>query len=176
MIFVFGTVKSTIPAIVPFSWDETLIRLDRSLFGGMDPYVLTSKVFGNAYALVALNIVYQLWMVIFTASMVVVPWIRNHALRLRYILTSLLTWFVGGNILPLLFWSSGPCFVGPLYGDGTYAPLMTLLRDVDAETGMVWALIGQNILWEAYTRDVGAISGISAMPSLHVAWPSSSPA
>jgi hypothetical protein len=108
-------------------------------------------------------------MVIFTASMVVVPWIRNHALRLRYILTSLLTWFVGGNILALLFSSSGPCFVGPLYGDGTYAPLMTLLRDVDADTGMVWALIGQNILWEAYTRDVGAISGISAMPSLHVA-------
>jgi hypothetical protein len=46
MIFVFGTVKSTIPAIVPFSWDETLIRLDRSLFGGMDPYVLTSKFSG----------------------------------------------------------------------------------------------------------------------------------
>lgn len=169
MIFVFSTIKSTIPAIVPFSWDQTLIRLDRVLFGGVDPYVVTGKVFGNAYALVALNFVYNLWMVIFTVSMVVVPWIGNHELRLRYILTTLLTWFVGGNILALLLSSSGPCFVELLYGDDTYAPLMTLLRDVDAATGMVWALIAQDILWEAYTSDVGAISGISAMPSLHVA-------
>lgn len=169
MIFVFSTVKSTLPAIVPFSWDLTLIRLDRALFGGVDPYVLSSKVFGNAYALVALNFVYNLWMVIFTISMVVVPWIGNHELRLRYILTTLLTWFVGGNILALLLSSSGPCFVELLYGDDTYTPLMALLRDVDASTGMVWALIAQDILWDSYTRDVGAISGISAMPSLHVA-------
>jgi len=169
MIFVFSTVKSTIPAIVPFSWDESLIRLDRALFGGVDPYVLTSKVFGNPYALVALNFVYNLWMVVFTVSMIVVPWIGNQELRLRYILTTLLTWFVGGNILALLLSSSGPCFVALLYGDDTYAPLMALLRNVDSDTGMVWALIAQDILWEAYTRDVGAISGISAMPSLHVA-------
>jgi len=169
MIVVFSTVKSTIPAIVPFSWDEGLIRLDRALFGGVDPYVLTSTVFGNAYALIALNFVYNLWMVIFTLSMIVVPWIGNHELRLRYILTTLLTWFVGGNILALLLSSSGPCFVELLYGDDTYAPLMALLRNVDAETGMVWALIAQDILWESYMRDTGAISGISAMPSLHVA-------
>lgn len=108
MIFVFSTVKSTIPAIVPFSWDESLIRLDRTF-----------------------------------------PWIGNHELRLRYILTTLLTWFVGG-ILALLLSSSGPCFVELLYGDDTYAPLMALLRNVDAASGVV-------------------TSGISAMPSLHVA-------
>ncbi|MBK5569388.1 phosphatase PAP2 family protein [Ensifer sp. SSB1] len=169
MIFVFSTVKSTIPVIAPFSWDQTLFRLDRALFGGVDPYVVTSKVFGNAYGLVALNFVYNLWMVIFTVSMVVVPWIGNHELRLRYIFTTLLTWFVGGNVVALLLSSSGPCFVELLYGDDTYAPLMTLLKDVNAVTGMVWALIAQDILWESYTRDVGGISGISAMPSLHVA-------
>lgn len=153
MIFVFSTVKSTIPAIVPFSWDESLIQLDRALFGGVDPYVLTSKVFGNAYSLVALNFVYNLWMVIFTVSMIAVAWIGNHELRLRYLLTTLLTWFVGGNILALLLSSSGPCFVELLYGDDTYAPLMAPLRNVDVDTGMVWALIAQDILREASTGE-----------------------
>lgn len=169
MIFVISTVKSTIPAIVPFSWDESLIQLARALFGGVDPHVLTSKVFGNVYPLVALNFVYNLWMVNFTLLMIVVAWIGNHELRLRYILTTLLTWFVGGNILALPLSSSGPCFVELLYRDDTYAPLMALLRNVDADTGMVGALIAQDILWEAYTGDGGAVSGISAMPSLHVA-------
>ncbi|WP_065373001.1 phosphatase PAP2 family protein [Ensifer adhaerens] len=169
MIFVISTVKSTIPAIVPFSWDESLIQLARVLFGGVDPHVLTSKVFGNVYSLVALNFVYNLWMVNFTLLMIVVAWIGNHELRLRYILTTLLTWFVGGNILALPLSSSGPCFVELLYRDDTYAPLMALLRNVDADTGMVGALIAQDILWEAYTGDGGAVSGISAMPSLHVA-------
>lgn len=169
LLVVFGSVKSTIPFIIPFSWDETLIRLDRALFVGIDPYKVTGLVFGNTYGIVGLNFAYNLWLVIVIASMIWAPWMGNHTLRLRYILTALLTWFVGGNILAIYFSSAGPCFVGLLTGDNAFEPLMSLLREVDDETGMVWALIAQDMLWDAYSLNDGAISGISAMPSMHVA-------
>ncbi|WP_245314645.1 phosphatase PAP2 family protein [Sinorhizobium alkalisoli] len=169
LIVVFANVKSTIPAISPFSWDETLIHLDRALFAGLDPYKVTGLVFGNIYGIVGLNFVYNLWLVIFVASMLWAPWTGNHTLRLRYILTALLTWFVGGNILAICFSSAGPCFVGLVTGDNTFEPLMKLLKEVDTETGMVWALIAQDMLWDAYSLNDGDISGISAMPSMHVA-------
>lgn len=168
LISLFGAVKPTIPAINPFSWDETLIRIDRSLAGGVDPYVLTSAVFGNVYGIVGLNFVYNFWLVIFIGSMVWVPWIGNRILRLRYIITSLLTWFVGGNLMAIFFSSAGPCFVRLLTGDTTFDPLMTLLADIDRETGAVWALVAQEMLWKAHVANDGTISGISAMPSMHV--------
>lgn len=168
MITVFATIKSTIPALNPFSWDSTFIEIDRFIFGGNDPYVLTSAIFGNAYAIVTMNFFYNLWLIIVACAMVWAAWTGNHALRLRFMFSALLGWLVAGNILAIAFSSVGPCFIGPLMGDQTFAQLMRLLQDVNAETGMVWALAAQGGLWAAYTSDVGAISGISAMPSLHV--------
>lgn len=168
MITVFATIKSTIPALNPFSWDRDLIAVDRAIFGGADPYQLTSVVFGNAVAIVVLNFFYNLWLIIVVCSMVWAAWTTDHVLRLRFMFSALLGWLVAGNILAIAFASVGPCFVEPLTGDPTYAPLMTLLQDVNAETGLVWALTAQDMLWLAYTLEEGAISGISAMPSLHV--------
>lgn len=169
LIVIFGSVKSTIPAISPFAWDEILIRLDRAIFAGVDPYVVTSAIFGNAYGITCLNFVYNLWLAIFIISMIWAPWIGDHTLRLRYMLTALLTWFIGGNVMALYFSSAGPCFVHLLNGDQTFVPLMDMLKDIDAETGTVWALFAQNVLWASYSVEEGAISGISAMPSMHVA-------
>ncbi|UTY46591.1 phosphatase PAP2 family protein [Sinorhizobium fredii] len=169
LIVVFGSVKSTIPAIEPFSWDAFLIQLDRAIFGGIDPYVITRAVFGNSYGVVGLNVAYNLWLVVFIASMIIVPWLSNHALRLRYIHTSLLTWFVGGNIAAIYFSSAGPCFVHLLTGDQTFIPLLKLLNDVNRETGAVWALVAQDMLWSSYVAEDGVVYGISAMPSMHVA-------
>jgi membrane-associated phospholipid phosphatase len=50
-----------------------------------------------------------------------------------------------------------------------YAPLMSYLHHVD-ETHSIWALGAQDMLWGNYQmRDVMVGSGISAMPSMHVA-------
>lgn len=168
MITVFATIKSTIPALNPFGWDRVLINLDRFIFAGLDPYVVTSAVFGNAYAVVTLNILYNMWLIVVVCSMVWAAWTSDHVKRLRFMFSALLGWLIAGNILAIAFSSVGPCFVAPLLGDQTYSPLMKLLTDIDAETGMVWALTAQDVLWSSYTREAGAISGISAMPSLHV--------
>ncbi|WP_051000006.1 phosphatase PAP2 family protein [Sinorhizobium fredii] len=168
MITVFATIKSTIPAINPFSWDTVLIEVDRAIFGGVDPYVLTSVAFGNAYAIVVINFFYNLWLILVACSLVWAAWTSNHFLRLRFMFAALLGWLVAGNICAIAFSSVGPCFLEQLTGDRTYAPLMQLLEQVNSETGMVWALTAQKGLWVAYTSESGAISGISAMPSLHV--------
>lgn len=168
MITVFATIKSTIPALNAFTWDAVLIEIDRFIFGGLDPYVVTSAVFGNAYGIVTMNFFYNLWLIIVVCSMVWAAWTSNHRLRLRFMFSALLGWLIAGNVLAISFSSVGPCFVAALTGDETYAPLMQLLADVNTDTGMVWALTAQDILWSAYARETGAISGISAMPSLHV--------
>ncbi|PKA43797.1 hypothetical protein CWR43_09215 [Rhizobium sullae] len=168
MITVFATIKSTIPSLNPFSWDQALIEADRLIFGGSDPYAVTSIVFGNVYAIITMNFFYNLWLLVVVCSMVWAAWTRDHALRLRFMFSALLGWLIAGNVLAIAFSSVGPCFVAPLLGNQTYVPLMRLLADVNAESGMVWALTAQDILWSAYTHEAGAISGISAMPSLHV--------
>ncbi|AUX77589.1 phosphatase PAP2 family protein [Sinorhizobium fredii] len=168
MITVFATIKSTIPAINPFSWDPVFIEIDRAIFGGVDPYILTSALFGNAYAIIVINFFYNLWLILVACALVWAAWTSNHFLRLRFMFSALLGWLVAGNILAITFSSVGPCFVEPLTGDNTYAPLMQLLEHVNLETQMVWALTAQKGLWVAYTSEIGAISGISAMPSLHV--------
>ncbi|HXV31960.1 MAG TPA: phosphatase PAP2 family protein, partial [Sinorhizobium sp.] len=168
MITIFATIKSTIPAINPFSWDLVLVDIDRAIFGGFDPYVLTSTVFGNAYAIAVINFFYNLWLILVACAMVWAAWTSNHLLRLRFMFSALLGWLVAGNVLAIAFSSVGPCFVELLTGDRTYAPLMHLLEQLHSETEMVWALTAQKGLWAAYTSKTGAISGISAMPSLHV--------
>ncbi len=167
MITVFATIKSTIPALNPYG-DLALIEADRVIFGGVDPYVWASAVFGNTYSIVAINFFYNLWVIVVICSMAWVAWTNDHELRIRFMFAALLSWLIAGNILAIAFSSVGPCFVGPLLGDQTYAPLMKMLQDANAETGMVWALTAQDMLWTSYTRDAGDISGISAMPSLHI--------
>lgn len=168
MITIFATIKSTIPALNPFSWDGVLIEADRTIFGGIDPYVLTSAVFGSPYTIVVLNFFYNLWLIIVVCSMVWTAWTTNHMLRLRFMFSVMLAWLIAGNVIAIAFSSAGPCFVGPLMGDQTYAALMSFLESANAQTGMVWSLTAQKVLWAAYTHEAGAISGISAMPSLHV--------
>ncbi len=168
MITVFATIKSTIPALNPFSWDHFLIEVDRAIFGGLDPYILTNAVLGNAYAVVFINFFYNLWLILVACAMTWAAWTSNHLLRLRFMFSALLGWLIAGNVLAIAFSSVGPCFLEPLTGDRTFVPLMQLLEKLDSETGMVWSLTAQKGLWAAYTSEVGAISGISAMPSLHV--------
>jgi hypothetical protein len=164
----FATIKSSIPSVNPFSWDRQFIEADRLLFGGYDAYRWTSVLFGNGPALVVLNFFYNLWLIVVVAAIVWCAFMKDNRLRMRYLFAMFLAWVVAGNLLAMVFSSAGPCFVEPLLGDHSFAPLMHLLREVNEQTGMVWALVSQQALWTAYTTKEGAISGISAMPSLHV--------
>jgi membrane-associated phospholipid phosphatase len=70
----------------------------------------------------------------------------------------------------MLFSSAGPCYFGQITGlPDPYLPLMTYLNDAD-QVHRVWALGAQAALWHNYAlREFTMVSGISAMPSMHVA-------
>jgi hypothetical protein len=164
-----SVIKSSIPSIHPFALDEWLIRADRAIFGGFDAYQWTSVLFGGDTALVVLSFFYSLWLLVVIGWVVWISWQRDVELQLRCLLAMFFGWIVGGNILATWWSSVGPCFVQPLTGDPTFAPLMAMLQTADASTGgAIVSVTGQRLLWEGYISTHGIISGISAMPSLHV--------
>ncbi len=167
----FGSFKRMIPALVPFSWDPAFMQWDRWLHGGEHAWRLLQPVLGTPVVTSAVNFAYNAWffVLIFTfiwqaASM------RDPRLRMQFLISFLLTWIVLGTVLGTAFASGGPVYYGRLTGlADPYAPLMNYLQTVN-EHYPVWSLSVQENLWATYQAggtDFG--SGISAMPSLHVA-------
>lgn len=115
--------------------------------------------------------VYDFW---FLLLAFVMAWqafaLRDRKLRTQYFYAAFLTWIILGSLATILFSSAGPCYFGFVTrGIDPYAPLMAYLREVHRQIPVIsiWA---QDMLWNVYRhRDVTLGSGISAMPSLHVA-------
>lgn len=167
----FTTIKASIPAMLPFSWDQGFDELDRWLHGGAAPWELLQPVLGTPAVTYAVNWVYNLWFLTFN-----LVWIwqafrqGDDRLRLQFFLSLILGWILLGSVLATLLASAGPCYFGRVTGlPDPYEPLMEYLRHVD-DSYAVWALDAQETLWRNYAKG-GVIvgSGISAMPSMHVA-------
>ncbi len=167
-IFTFTEVKGNITRFVPFSWDETFMRLDRLLHGGADPWQLLQPIFGTPAATFAINVLYGSWFALLLYVYLVFV-LRRAPSRdsLRFAFAFLLTWSVGGSLLAILFSSAGPVYYGRLgLSPDPYAPLMEMLRDFDA-TWPGLALQVQEKLWEMHVGDEVQLGGISAFPSMH---------
>lgn len=170
-ISVFTSLKSLIPLTQRYVWDAEFAALDRFLHFGVDPWRLLQPVLGHAWVTSFLNIIYNLWFVVMFA---VLYWqlfdLRRPALRMRFFWTFFLCWMINGTVLAMTFSSAGPCFYHYLVmGPDPFAEQMDYLRAL-AENYPVWAVKTQDGLWETYRNNaVGLGSGISAMPSVHVA-------
>jgi hypothetical protein len=164
--------KSSIPQIVPFVWDPLFADLDRVLHGGVDPYRLLLPVVGGAIPTAIINFSYHFWILMMYFCMFVAAFSRADGQRgdggagRVYVMTHVLIWIVGGNLMALVFSSAGPVYFERLgYGD-TYAPLMAhLVQMKDLTT--IWSLNVQDMVWTSYVEDRNI--GISAMPSMHLA-------
>lgn len=165
----FGSLKLLIPVIKPFSWDERFYRLDRAVHVGQDPWRLLQIVFGHPYATVGFNVAYNIWMIVLLSMIVWQSCSARRRVRFRFFMTFLLMWVFPGTILATLFSSAGPCYYAQVVaGPSPYAAQMTYLQGVH-DSLVLWALDTQATLWEAYaTGVVTTVSGISAMPSMHV--------
>ena len=167
----FTNIKAMIPLVQPFGWDETFAAWDRALHFGLDPWRILQTLFGHAWITSALNIVYNLWFVVMFAALY---WqlfdLRRADLRMRFFWTFFLTWMINGSLLAIILSSAGPCFYGSVVSGGNpYADQMAYLSGLAGQYP-VWAVATQQMLWEGYQSNViGLGSGISAMPSVHVA-------
>ncbi len=164
----YGLLKSSIPVLVPFSWDTSFMELDKVLHFGWHPWEILQPVLGYPAVTFAMNFIYNIWFFIIPAFFVWVGFImRDQGLRMQYIAASIITWIIGGNLFATLFSSAGPCFYA-LLGNSSdpYGPLMSYLNAANGQYD-IWALGVQETLWKNYTA--GEMSVISAMPSMHIA-------
>ena len=167
----FGSFKRMIPALVPFNWDPAFMQWDRWLHGGEHAWRLLQPILGTPLVTSAVNFAYNTWFfVLFFTFIWQAASTRDARLRMQFLLSFLLTWIVLGTVLGTAFASGGPVYYGRMTGlADPYAPLMKYLYSVN-ELYPVWSLSVQEKLWATYQAagtDFG--SGISAMPSLHVA-------
>lgn len=171
LMSVFSSMKSMIPVLVPYHWDDAFIRLDRIIHGGVDPWRLLQPVMGNDIVTPLTNAVYNNWfMVMFGLLFWQLFDLRRPELRLRFFWAFFLIWIVVGTIFATVFSSTGPCFYEHFtQGINPFSEQMKYLRDLDQRIP-VWALGTQDSLWASYSNHkLGIGTGISAMPSVHVA-------
>jgi hypothetical protein len=169
LLVCFSNVKSAIPLVQPFAWDEAFMQLDKTLHFGWHPWQLLQPVLGSPMITVIINFFYNLWFfVMFFCLFLQGFGAKNTALRYQYLIAFLLAWFVAGSILAIAFSSAGPCYYTRIgLSPDPYTPLMTYLLQAN-EVYPIWALTAQDMLWQAYSGEDSLVSGISAMPSLHV--------
>ena len=174
----FTSFKSMIPEIVPFYLDPAFMSADRLLHFGWHPFETTHALFGGQTASLVINTFYHVWFLVMWAALI---WhlihLAERAHRLQFLLSFILTWTLLGSLAALALSSAGPVYYGEVTGlADPFGPLMSRLYDIDATARLAGATGGlpvlevQEMLWGFYTdQDTTYGSGISAMPSLHVA-------
>lgn len=168
LLSTFWAFKKVLPAFSPFAWDPSLMRLDRAVHFGTDPWALLHPLLGRPAVTFVLDRLYYLWFIFIPLMIAWMGWTRDRRLRMQFLLTYALCWILLGTVLAYWLSSAGPCYYGLVEGTpDPFAPLMGYLYGLHAQFP-VNALHMQEWLWSGYAG-LAPSEGISAMPSLHVA-------
>ncbi len=165
----YTSIKALIPMIQPYAWDYQFAVWDAALHGGAQPWELLQPIVGipritnwidNLYAFVWVGVLIGLkcWLT-FTLD----------PRRVQLLVTFMLCWMLLGSLAAIIFSSVGPVYYGHIVaGTNPFAPLVSYLSSV-GESYDLKALVAHDRLWQAYiSRDLHALTGISAMPSMHL--------
>lgn len=152
----FMWTKPLLNYLVPFRADPLLADIDRLLFLGHDPWTLLTAL--NTLPLAVFY--HRGWFLMMILTLVLVlaapPSPRKSAMMLTYFVL----WSVVGPVVHMLVPAAGPIFFAQMgYGD-RFAGLQNVSETREVAT----------YLWTIYSGEgFGPGSGISAMPSLHIA-------
>lgn len=158
----FTAIKVAIPTLNPYYADDTLSKIDNFIFLGSDPWIITHAFIGPVGTMI-LDFLYVIWFPIMGLLLAWTTFSRDPAFQLRASFVHLSIWVLLGSAMAVAMSSVGPCYLHPLMDDGRFLPLMDILNDQS-----LVALQNQNYLLSNYGKEIIG-SGISAMPSLHVA-------
>ncbi|HWA62613.1 MAG TPA: phosphatase PAP2 family protein [Caulobacteraceae bacterium] len=167
----FTSMKSGIAHFHPYDWDPILAAWDRRLLGD-DAWRLLQPAFDKPPVTFLLSVLYSAWhpaMVLIFGGLVFS--LGNPRLRAQALIALVGAWTLLGTWAATLLASVGPCFAGPLrLGDGAaFAAQAAYLRQAD-QALPIWEFAEQGRLLSAEAMGTPIIgSGISAMPSMHIA-------
>lgn len=176
LIFVNFTVsigKSLIPVLTSYRWDPLMAGWDRALHFGHYPHDLILPWIESWNLAGLMNFSYLAWfLVVFINNGYALFCDRDHARRMRYLWSFILSWVILGIVLATLFASVGPVYYSAFY-PGLDNPYDALLAHLNAlyQGGVDLNVIRMSpVLLEMAQNDrVLDLNGISAMPSMHVA-------
>ena len=168
----FSSVKRTIDDVRGFPWDPALAQLDRLVHFGRHPWQWLQWIVEDRALLFLIDRLYLWWFPAVSLFLFWLAWTPHRRLRQRALISTVLIWAVGGNLLALMLASAGPCYyrhADPARVDPYERLLATL--DLHARSGeYVQARVVQRMLWHTATEDpIAPLRGVSAMPSMHVA-------
>lgn len=167
----FSAVKTSFPIDHGFRFDVAQADIDKAIHFGVDPWRLLYAVAEHPLVLRIVEANYNvLWFIIcyFTLYWVVTS-PRTTGLRIRYVLTWMLSWAIIGNLIAGTWLSAGPAYYGLVTGDmARFSDQLSFLATTAGQQNSAHAF--QAYLWKLYSSGhVGIGSGISAFPSVHVA-------
>ncbi len=167
----FTALKSGLTRLHPYSWDAAIGGWDRAMFGGHDAWVLLQPVLGHPPITFALSVLYSAWhpaMIAVFGGLALS--LGRPGLRAQALLAMIACWAILGTWAATALASAGPCFIGPLHlGADTFAPQAAYLRAANQQLP-IWEFAEQHRLLAAAASGRPVLgSGISAMPSMHVA-------
>jgi len=168
-IMAYSTIKTRIPVINPYHWDNSFMALDRLIFMGHDPWTSFAWLYDYPLIVRTMDVIYDVWAAILVGVWTLCFVNRKHspATRYRFPIALMLTWFLGGTLMAILFSSVGPCYFELQTGHiGPYAEQMMRLNELHNDTPLR-AIEYQSILWNVYEKGSLGLGGISAMPSMH---------
>lgn len=165
--------KNEIPNLNPFWLDGLLYKIDRVIFLGNDPWWVLQRIFGNPDITRMIDFLYlSSWMKLVIAALIFHA-LGRHSLksRLRFFVAYIIVWFGLGNLLATVLSSAGPCYFTQVTGQPSpYTELMSYLYSIKVNGNELQAIKIQKFLWNVYVNNrLENGSGISAMPSIHVA-------
>ncbi len=162
----FSTLKTTFPEVVPFWADKWLANADKSLYGH-SPWRFAHAAVGRFWAGWLFNAYEYLWTLEWLCVPIALAFCASVRTQLRYYWALALTFVIGGLIVAAIFSSGGPIFYDRILGSTRFAELDAKLIGLANIGG---AASFSDYLYSLYLSghaDLG--SGISAMPSMHVA-------
>lgn len=167
----FSSIKTTFPVEHGFLFDVAQADIDKAIHFGTDPYRLLYAIAEHPLVLRIVEANYNVvWFVICYFTLY---WVctspRTEGMRVRYVLTWMVSWAVIGTLMAGYWISAGPAYYGLVTGDhARFADQIAFLATTAEEKNSAHAF--QAYLWTIYTTGkVGIGSGISAFPSVHVA-------
>ncbi|MEL6878661.1 MAG: phosphatase PAP2 family protein [Pseudomonadota bacterium] len=166
----FSKMKSAIPLFNEYSWDETFIQWDQAIFFGYDAWEVIQPVLGFPIVTAFLAFLYHLWFLLLYPGILYFSYAHiDNQLRRQFFLSYVLSWCLIGGAMATWLASVGPCFVGPLLGDPRFDAQMAYLNAANEQVPIMTLKV-QGMLLDWFDADADGLgSGITAMPSMHVA-------
>lgn len=163
--------KMRIPDLGGYRWDDQLYALDKLIFGGVSGWEFFAPVYNWPALVASFDFFYSLWI---PGIFVFWCWMAYNSrlslqFRQQYLVSTVLTWILGGNLLATLFGSVGPSFYGAIYvgQPDLFTGLQDKLSAVNASYPLLTFHVREQLLNAYFHPGTNVVGGISAMPSMH---------